>query len=55
MLVQNSAVRTQGAGPVIESLKMDDFPEYFTSMENSVDGMVDKVSVTLRIHLWWET
>jgi norsolorinic acid ketoreductase len=37
------AVRTQGAGPVIESLKMDEFPEFFTDMETSVTGMVDKI------------
>lgn len=43
-LVPTSAVKTPGAAPVIESMGMADFPEFFASLEQSIEGMVERVS-----------
>ncbi|KAK6004340.1 hypothetical protein QM012_008202 [Aureobasidium pullulans] len=37
------AVKTEGAVPVIESLKMDDIPDFFTTIDKSIDGMVERI------------
>ena len=52
LLTVDSAVKTPGAAPVIESMGMADVPNFFTTLEQSIDGMVDRVSRGICAYLW---